>query len=291
MSHRPATGGVQPEHPAQALPDAQRRRLHRAWYFYDWANSGFVTTTYTVLLSPYMKAVAEQAACPGLAEGQVCRETVSLLGLAVSPGSLPFYVTTLATIMATVLLPMVGALADRSPRPRLLMSVLAWAGAAAAASMALAQGGNWQLLVVAELVAVMCHVAAMVVYDAILVSIATPDERDAVSSRGWSLGYAGGFLLLVLNLALVSKHEAAGLTQSQAVRVSLFTAGLWWAVFTVVPFIGLRRLPKGPAPDDGRTVYEHVRASSAQLIHTIRELAGYRNTWMFLVAAWTPPNC
>lgn len=280
---RPDPG--QPVHPAHRLDERSRRRLHRSWYIYDWANSGYVTTTSTVLLAPYMKSVAEAAVCPNLPDGATCAEQLSILGIAVSPGSLPFYVTTFATIASALVLPIVGALADRSTRPRLLMSVIAWVGAAAAASMALSTGGDWALLVAAQLVAVMCLGASMVVYDAILVAIATPDERDQVSSKGWSVGYLGGFTLLVLNLALVTSHESVGLTEGEAVRWSLLSAGLWWAVFTVVPFIGLRKLPSGPVArvpnvaDRGM-----VAASFGQLAHTLRHLAGYRNTWMFLFA-------
>jgi UMF1 family MFS transporter len=106
-----------------------------------------------------------------------------------------------------------------------------------------------------------------------------------VSSKGWSFGYLGGFTLLVINLALVTSHESLGLTQAQAVRWSLFSAGLWWAVFTIVPFIGLRKLPAGRVVHlpvvAGRGM---VGASFGQLAHTLRHLAGFRNTWMFLLA-------
>src|SRR3954462_7496847 len=54
------------------LPEAERRREQRAWYLYDWANSGYVTTTATVLLAPFLTSVAERAASPGLAGGQGC---------------------------------------------------------------------------------------------------------------------------------------------------------------------------------------------------------------------------
>ena len=74
-------------------PPRARRREQRAWYFYDWANSAYVTTTLTVLFAPYLITVAEQAACPGLASGASCAENVQVLGIPMSPGSLPGYVT------------------------------------------------------------------------------------------------------------------------------------------------------------------------------------------------------
>ena len=76
------------------------RALPPAWYWYDWANSAYVTTTATVLLGPYLTAIAKRAACPGLAEGATCRATLDLLGVPVDPGSLFFYTATVATILS-----------------------------------------------------------------------------------------------------------------------------------------------------------------------------------------------
>src|SRR3954465_4711632 len=93
-----AVPGAGPE-PA-GLPEAERRREQRAWYLYDWANSGYVTTTATVLLAPFRARGAGGAACPGLADGQECARDLSVLGLPVSPGSLVFYAATFATILS-----------------------------------------------------------------------------------------------------------------------------------------------------------------------------------------------
>ena len=59
--------------------------------------------------------------------------------------------------------------------------------------------------------------------------LAAPDKRDSVSSRGWAFGYAGGGLLLLLNLVLYAGYETFGVTQGEAVRISLMPAG---ATFT-----------------------------------------------------------
>lgn len=262
--------------------DRERRREQRAWYFYDWANSAYVTTTATVLFTPYLSSVARAAACPDLVEGEVCRTSLSVLGIPVAAGSLALYVVTVSTLLSALLLPVVGAVADRSARPKHLMAGFAWVGAVAAASMFFVTGTNWQLGALLQLVASICLGASLVVYDAILVVIATPDERDRVSSRGWALGYLGGGLLLAVNLALVSGHQALGLDQGQAVRLSLLMAGLWWGGFTLIPFLGLRnRPPVRLAPvERGNLVTE----SFGQLWQTLRHLRGYPQTLLFLVA-------
>lgn len=272
------------DHPAHRLPPGERKRLQRSWYFYDWAVSAYTTTTMAVLLGPYLTAVATAAACPDLPSGERCLTPVSLLGLDVLPGALAPLSTTLATIIGALLLPIVGAIADRTEKPRHLLAVIAWMGAAAGAAMGLATDGNWALLVLCQTIAVFSVGASMTVYDSILVAIATPDERDRVSSRGWALGYLGGFLLLAVNLVMVSQYERFGLTMETSVRVSLASAGLWWAAFTIIPWWGLRKMPTSPLLREAH----HgglISGAFGQLWRTLRELIGYRNTWLFLLAS------
>jgi MFS transporter, UMF1 family len=262
----------------RSVDPAERRREQRAWYFYDWANSAYVTTTLTVLFSPYLISVAEDAACGGV---DSCTADLTILGLPVSPGALPGYVITVTTLLSAVVLPVVGAIADRSSRQRTLLGAFAWVGAVAAALMYLVAGGNWQLGVGLLFVANLCLGSSLVVYDAILCQIATPDERDHVSSRGWALGYLGGFLLLAVNLALVTLHESLGLSKADAVRVSLGIAGVWWGLFTIIPVLGLRdRPPVNVEPVRGGL----VREAFGQLGGTFRHMRGYRNTMLFLLA-------
>ncbi len=275
--------GVSPDEAVAAdIPAGQRRREQRAWYWYDWANSAYVTTTATVLFTPYLSSVARASACPDLPVGEVCRQTLSVLGIPVAAGSLALYVVTAATLLSALALPVVGAVADRSPRPRTLMAGFAWVGSVAAAAMFFVTGTNWQLGAVLQLVANVCLGASLVVYDAILVRIATPDERDRVSSRGWALGYLGGGLLLAANLGVVSAAGSLGLTSGQAVRVSLLSAGVWWAVFTVIPFLGLR--DRGPVRPTAVESGSLVREAFGQLAQTLRHLRGYPVTLLFLVA-------
>ncbi len=272
---------TEPVSPA-VLDGAARRREQRAWYWYDWANSAYVTTTATVLLGPYLTVVAKKAACPDLPSDARCDTDLSVLGIPVAPGSLALYTVTIATLFSALVLPLVGAVVDRSGRKRTLLARFAWAGSVAAASMFFVAGTNWQLGVVLQMVASLCLGASLVVYDSILCDIATTDERDAVSSRGWALGYLGGGILLALNLGLLSFAGSLGLSDAMAVRVSLLSAGVWWAAFTLVPYLGLRDRPPvavEPVGDKGL-----VAGSFGQLVHTLRDLRRYPQTLLFLVA-------
>lgn len=247
--------------PTADLTEVERRRQQRAWYAYDWANSAYVTTVATVLFAPYLTAVAETAACgPGVTPDSPCRADLIVLGVTVSPGSLVFYVVTLSTVMSAVLLPVVGAFADRSSRKKHLLAGFAWAGSAFAACMFGVQGGNWQLGALLLVGANLCLGSSLVVYNAVMIEISLPDERDRVSSRGWAFGYLGGGLLLAVNLALVTLHDSVGLSQGTAVRVCLLMAAAWWAGFTIIAFRGLRNREAAASP---RPAAWYARASDS----------------------------
>jgi MFS transporter, UMF1 family len=277
----PMTSSDSPTRIADLTP-FERKREQRAWYWYDWANSAYVTTVATVLFAPYLTSVAETAACggPGTAEDP-CRTDLDVLGLTVAPGSLVFYVVTLATVFSALVLPVVGAFADRSPRKKTMMANFAWAGSIAAACMFFVTGDNWLLGALLLVVANICLGASLVVYGALLVQVAGPDERDRVSSRGWALGYLGGGLLLAINLALVTMAGSLGMSTQLAVRISLLTAALWWAGFTLIPFLGLSNRPPVNVVDIPGGV---IKDSFGQLVQTLKEARAYPMTLTFLVA-------
>ena len=200
MTHAP--GGI------ADLSPLNRAREQRAWYWYDWANSAYVTTTAAVLFAPYLTSVAERSACGKPTDDDfTCRVDLSILGVHVSAGSLVFYLVTVSTIISALVLPVVGAVADRSARKTTMMAGFAWAGSLLAMSMFLVAGTDWQLGALLLVGATLCLGASLVVYDAILCEIAEPDERDRVSSRGWALGYLGGGLLLAAELRAAHRDE------------------------------------------------------------------------------------
>ena len=262
------------------LEPIDRLRQQKAWNWYDWANSAYYTTVLSVLFAPYMITVAGRAAgCADLDE--TCDKTVDLLGLHLAAGSLPFYLTSFATILSAFLLPVVGAFVDRSGRKKLHMGGFAWAGALCAGLLFFMDGDNWQLGAVAVVLSSVLAGCSLVSYYAILVDISTEEERDAASSRGWAWGYLGGGLLLAVNLAVFLGHDAIGLSSALAVRLSLLSAALWWAGFTVIPIRRLRNYrPQHVVAESGSL----LQRSFGQLASTLREMPRYPMTLTFLVA-------
>jgi len=255
------------------LSPLARRKEQRAWYFYDWANSAYVTTITTVLFAPYLIAIAKEAAVDN---------RVQLLGvIPVAPGALPSYIITFSTILSALLLPPLGAMADRTEHKKQLLAGFAWTGAAAASLLFFVTGDNWELGAFAVIVGNLCLGASVVVNDSILPQISTEEERDRVSSRGWAFGYLGGGLLLVVNLATVLMHESLGMSEGFAVRLSMLSAALWWAGFTLIPFLRLRNYkPYHVVPEPGGI----VRQSFGQLWATLKDMKNYKVTWTFLLA-------
>ncbi|MEO8829497.1 MFS transporter [Lapillicoccus sp.] len=261
----------------------QHTREQRAWYFYDWANSAYVTTTATVLMAPYLTSVATAAACPDLAEGASCTQTLDVVGVPIDPGSLFAYTATVSTVISAIVLIVVGGIADRSPHPTRMLAGFAWLGAIAASLMFFVLGTNWQLGVVLLIVANLALGSSLVIYDSLLVRIAVPDDRDRVSSRGWGFGYLGGGILLALNFLLDIFHAKLGLDRATSTRVSLLSAGMWWGGFTLIPVLGLRHVAGTLATPVERTKGV-VAGSFAQLADTFRELRLFPQTMLFLLA-------
>jgi UMF1 family MFS transporter len=262
------------------LSALDRQRQQKAWNWYDWANSAYYTTVLSVLFAPYMITVAGNAA--GCTDADdTCSKTVSLLGLNLAAGSLPFYLTSFATIASAFVLPVVGAFVDRSSRKKWNMAGFAFAGSFFAAMLFFLEGDNWQIGAIAVVLSSILGGCSLVAYYAILVDISTEDERDAVSSRGWAFGYLGGGLLLAINLGMYLGHDAIGLGEGMSVRLSLLSAALWWAGFTIIPLVRLHNYqPVNVVAAEG-TLFQR---SFGQLFATLRELRNYPMTLTFLLA-------
>lgn len=247
------------------------RREQRGWYFYDWACSVYSTSVVTVFLGPYLTSVAEAAAD---ADG-----FVHPLGIPVRAGSFFAYAISLSVILAVLVMPLVGAAADRTGRKKPLLAAAAYTGAAATAAMFFLDGDRYLLGGLLLIVANAAQSVAMMLYNAYLPQIAPPEERDAVSSRGWAFGYAAGALVLVLNLVLYTGHDSFGISEGEAVRICLASAGLWWGAFALVP---LRRLRdrRAPAREAGKGALPGFR----QLAATVRDMRRHPLTLAFLLA-------
>lgn len=252
------------------------RREIRGWMMYDWANSAFSTTVGTALLGPYIASLAESSQTP-----------LSFLGTQIQPAAIYPASVSLSVILQVLFLPLLGTIADYTNLKKRLLLLFAYIGAAATLLLFLVRadmpflGTNGAVLLGSLLfiTANLSFGAAIVFYNAYLPDIASPDQRDAVSSRGWAMGYLGGGLLLLLNLGLLTVMDDLAL----AVRISLASAGLWWLVFTYL-FPQKRLIRREPARrlPAGTNMLKH---GVQQVWQTLREMWHiYPMTLRYLVA-------
>ncbi|MFI6783107.1 MFS transporter [Micromonospora sp. NPDC050276] len=264
-------------------PPASTRRERRGWYIYDWANSAFQTTVITVFLGPFLTTVAELAAGCELG-ADTCDGYVHPLGIRVAAGSYYPYLISLSVFLTVFVLPVIGAIADRSAHKKRLLGGAAFTGAAATVAMAFVTGDRYLLGGALFLIANISFGAALVVYNSFLPQLGGPDERDGISSRGWALGYLGGGLLLAFNLVAVTLFSEDDNPQRtlDLARWSIVSAGVWWAVFTLVPLRWLRERPSTAAAltRQGNVLTDGFR----QLGRTLREIKAYPLTLFFLLA-------
>ncbi len=231
---------------------------------YDWANSAFATTVLAAVFPIYYSAVAGST-LPS-------RATAT-----------QYYTLTLSASVLVIALvsPILGAIADgRGTRKRWLLA-FAFLGAAATTALYTVGSGDWLVASVIFGLARIGFGGSIVFYDALLPHVAKPEDIDSTSSKGYALGYLGGGLLLIANVALIFALPDDGL----GVRVSLASVGLWWALFTI-PLI--RNVSEPPPAYGGAKVAhsldETARSLGTELKRTLREIRQLPDLARFLIA-------
>ena len=254
-------------------PINDRREIF-GWTMYDWANSAFSTTVAAALFAPYLTALAQKAVGEN---GAVL--ALGPLGVVTAKSFFPYCIS-VSVVLQVFLLPVLGAIADYTNLKKRLMALFCYIGAATTCLLFFVTGDRYLLGGLLFIIANLCFGAAIVFYNAFLNDITTEDRRDKVSSRGFALGYLGGGLLLLANLALVLSAGRLGIDRGLAVRISLLSAGIWWGGFALITFARLRtREPAQPLPPSTN----YLTIGFTELRKTFRELRRLPQTFRYLV--------
>ncbi len=241
----------------------------RGWYLYGWASHVFPTLVTTVFMSRYLTSVAENAV------GKNGR--VHVAGIPIAPGSLFVYTVSACTILLVLLMPVVGALADRTRRKRDIMLGCGTVAALACVAMVFVGHTAWQLGAVLYALAYIFDSLAIVVHYSLLVDLSGHDERDSLSSKGWAISYLGGGLLLAASFVLSLFVDKAALA-----RIALCASGIWWIAFSV-PIRS--RLPEFiGVPTGAERTGSVLTAGFRQLRATIAQVRRFPLTLAFLAA-------
>src|SRR5690606_33163982 len=215
-------------------PAKNDRREVIGWLTYDWANSAFYTTVVSVLVGPYLTALAQA----DVGQGGV----VLSLGPFGSITSDNLFTSTLgiSVFLQVFLLPVLGSIADYTNLKKRLMAGFCYLGVLGSSLLFFIKGDSYLWGCALLLTANISFAAANVFYNAFLVDITTEDRRDRVSSYGYALGYLSGVLVLLANFAMITYAPSLGMDEGTAVRVSMLTASLWWGGWSIVTFILLK---------------------------------------------------
>ena len=249
------------------------RRELRAWAMYDWAASSAQTTIAVAVFPIYFIAVA--GADSPKSEASSYWSLANGIGLAI----------------ATVLSPILGTISDYAAVKKRMLGMFMGVGVAACALMFLIQRGDLMLASILFIAANLGMQGSYVFYESLLPHVAKKEEMDRASTAAYAIGYVGGGILLALNLAWISKPALFGLPVIQDLspegtlpaRLAFLSVAVWWLLFSF-PLLRWVKEPAVKLEADERPGDNPVRVAFVRLAETFRELRGYRQALLMLVA-------
>jgi len=255
------------------MKDNLHKRAIRAWTMYDWANSAFVTTIGAAILPIYFSEYIK------------LDDALASWGLLVSIGSL----------IVALISPILGAFADFRGAKKAFMAFFVALGVISTALLYIVdKPDEWQLAALFYILGTIGFAGSIVFYDALLPHVANSEEIDQVSSRGYAMGYIGGGLLLLVNVAMIflgprllpmmDETEATKLMM----RLSLASVAVWWALFSIPIF---RHVPEPERKIDKNEEGQNVIiVGFTRYFNAWKNIRKYRNLFMFLLAFFLYSN-
>lgn len=245
--------------------DVAYRRSIRAWIMYDWANSAFITTISAAVFPIFFRALA-------VAGGKSDADATALWG----------YVSGFSLILIALAGPFLGTLADAVPKKKVYFGWFLALAIFGCAMMPFLGDDDYWLAALWFALANIGWSGANIFYEAMLPHIAKPEDIDSVSTKGYAIGYLGGGILLIFNIACMMRPDWFWLPSKEfAVRFSFATVAIWWAVFSI-PFF--KHVPEPPC--SAGAMQNVWRESAARLATTVREIRRYRQLVLFLIGFW-----
>lgn len=258
---------------AEIQAEKQHKSAIFGWVMYDWANSSFATTVMGSILPNYFGAYIAT-------EG-----SLSLWGYTVAIGSL----------IAALISPVLGAIADFRGSKKKFMAIFIALGVISTALLFLVdQPGDWLLACILYILGTIGFAGSLVFYDALLPHVARSDEIDQVSSRGYAMGYIGGGLLLLINVIMifVGPSLLPNMDETEAtklmMRLSLASVAVWWAVFSIPIF----KRVKEPArmAETGEVGQNVLTVGFQRFFKALKEIRKFRDLFWFLLTFFIYSN-
>lgn len=218
------------------------KKVVRAWAMYDWANSVYPLVINSTIFPIYYKAMTAYGPNADAAENVV----VSFFGFKLYNMALYSYAISIAYLIIAGFSPILSGIADYSGSKKKFLRFFCYLGSISCVLFVSFDQTNLEWGILLVILACIGFSGSIPFYNAFLPEIAPKHEQDRISAKGFSYGYIGSVILLVINLALVLAPKFFGLTDAvQAYRIAFVMVGLWWAGFAQFTFIKLHEAPTG----------------------------------------------
>ncbi len=236
-----------------------------SWALYDWANSAFATTVmagfFPIFFSQYWSDPSNLSI------------STFYLGLGNS----------LASIVVALLAPFLGAIADRGSYKKRFLIFFAFLGIVMTVGLGFVAQGMWPIALLVYIFATIGFSGANTFYDSLLPSVSNEQTVDYVSALGYSLGYLGGGILIVVNFLMLSYPESFGLANStSAIQWSFISVGIWWALFSIPIMLFVEE----ERELETKSIADSIREGIAQFKSTFNEIKNLKVVATFLLAYW-----
>lgn len=220
------------------LPKGSKKLLN-AWAFYDWANSVYslviASTVFPIFYAALTIVKNEQ--------GEILDDTVTLLGFDFNNDSLISYVTALAFLVVSIMSPFLSGIADYVGNKKRFLKFFCYLGSLSCIGLFWFNLENIWFGLTCYFLALIGFWSSLVFYNSYLPDIAFHDQQDKISAKGFSMGYIGSVVLLVICLFMIMNYDTLGFEdEGLPTRLSFVLTGLWWMGFSQVTYY---YLPKG----------------------------------------------
>jgi len=240
------------------LKKGDKKLLH-AWAFYDWANSVYSLVISSAVFPIFYGALT---IVKDSETGEKISDTVTFLGYDFNNDSLISYVTAFSFLIVSILSPILSGVSDYVGNKQRFMKFFCYMGAIACIGLYWFSLDYLWFGLLCYLLALVGFWGSLVFYNSYLPDIAYPEQQDKVSAKGFSLGYIGSVILLVVNLVMIMFYDSFGFKNAgEPTRIAFIMVGVWWMGFAQYTF---KYLPSGT--NDGKKVTKSV------LMHGFNEL-------------------
>ncbi len=250
---------------------SDNKKIINAWCLYDWANSVYSLTITSAIFPIYYQAVAISA------NGD---DIVSFFGVNVINSVLYSYALSFSFLLVALVLPVLSGIADYTGKKRMFLKIFMFIGSFSCMGLFFFTGKNIEWGIICSVFASVGYSGSLIFYDAFLPEIASEDRRDIVSAKGYSYGYIGGVILLIVNLVIIEQFGAFGLPdEAMATRLAFMMVGIWWIGFSLY---AIARLPNNV--HDRKPEGYFLANGYKQLSKVWEELKGLGNMRRYLIA-------